>query len=74
MIIEKNLQYFTTTQPAEIEKKNPGLAFECNHYIAIDMYNFRHTQFLDQKHILNISEFQQQYFANLHYKQEKFVG
>ena len=58
MIIEKNLKYFTTTQPA----------------IAIDIYNFRHTQFLDQKHVLNISEFQQQYFANLHYKQEKFVG
>ena len=34
MIIQKNLKYFTTTQPA----------------IAIDIYNFRHTQFLDQKH------------------------
>ena len=73
MIIEKNLKYFTTPQPAEIEKKSQ-VWHSSGITIAIDMYNFRHTQFLDQKHILNISEFQQQYFANLHYKQEKFVG
>ena len=67
------IQYFTTTQHAEIEKKTQ-VWHSSAITIAIDMYNFRHTQFLDQKHILNISEFQQQYFANLHYKQEKFVG